>query len=220
MGQIGIRCSHCERRFTVLAMHFLVKSAFGRTAAAIGVLALTACSSTPKVEKTLTTAYREGMPGGTLVETYRLTVTVAAIDPINRKLTLTAADGSQNVFTAGAGDEHFDKLRVGDHAHATVTRVLIVLLGEDAAALEEGPIIPAVLTPEDARSGLLKSDAMQRTARIGTVDRKLRQATIVLADGASKTFPIRKDVDPRQIKSGEEVVIRSSSTVVLTQDKP
>lgn len=205
-------------------MHLLIESASGRTAASIGVavvgvLALTACSST-KVDKTTTTIYREGMPGGTLVETYNISVTVAAIDPETRKVTLTAPDNSRNIFTAGAGDENLTKLRVGDRAHATVTRLLVVYLGKDDAAFEEGPIIPAVLTPEDAKSGVLKSDGTQRTAKVGTVDRKNRLATLVFSDGTSKTFPIRKDVDPHQVKSGQDVVIRTSSTVVLKAGNP
>jgi hypothetical protein len=206
-------------------MHFLIQSAFGRAVAAtgcavVGLAVTTSCSSPTKAERTTTPAYREGTPGGTLVETYRLVVTVGAVNPVTRKLTLVASDGSQNTFTAGAGDETLEKLRIGDQVRGTVTRVLVVLLDKDNAALEEGPILPAVVSSEDARSGVLRSDTVQRTARVGAVDRKRRQATLELADGTSKTFPICKEVDPRQVKKGREVVIRTSSSVVLGLENP
>ena len=183
-------------------------------------LALTSCSSTPKVEKASTVAYREGMPGGTLVEAYQIPVTVAEVDATARKVTLVAPDGSRNIFAAAPGDPAFDRLRAGNRFEAAVTRELVIFLGQDRAAVEQNPITPAVFTPADAQSGVLRSETVQRAARVEAVDPKRRQTTLVFPDGVSKTFPIRKDVDPHQIQPGAEVVIRTSSWVVLTLEKP
>jgi hypothetical protein len=95
-----------------------------------------------------------------------------------------------------------------------------VLLDSDKSAMQEGPILPPLVTPEEARSGVMRSETMQRVASVIAVDRKRRQATLKLEDGASKTFPIRKDVEPRRIKKGEEVLIQTSSQVVLASAQP
>ena len=210
-------------------MHSLFKKVSGPTGtticAALAVLpalllALTSCASAPKVEKTSTVAYREGVPGGTLVEAYKIVARVTRIDAASRKVTLAAPDGSRNTFTAGPGDRVFDQLRAGDRAQALVTRQLVVLLSKNNAAPEEGPVLPPVLTPADDKAGVMRSDTLQRAARIGAVDRERRQATLKFPDGTSKTFAIREDVDPRRVKAGAEVVIRTSSSVVLTPEKP
>jgi hypothetical protein len=183
-------------------------------------LAFTSCSSAPKVEKATTVAYREGVPGGTLVETYNITVRVTDIDAASRKVTLVAPDGSRNTFAAKPTDRTFGRLRVGDQVQATVTREVVVCLRRDGAALSNGPLITVDLAPDSAESGALKSETVQRTATIGSVDSKRREATLVLPDGASRALPVRKDVDLQRLTPGEEVVIRSASAVVLTLEKP
>jgi hypothetical protein len=184
------------------------------------LLALTSCSSSPKLQKASTVAFREGMPGGTLVETYKITVTVTEIDPASRKVTLVAPDGSRNSFTAGPGDRSFSQLRAGEQAQATVTRQLVVFLRKDGAALSEGPVIAAALAPPGAESGVLKSDTVQRTAKVGSVDQENRQVTLEFPDGTAKTFVVRKEVELQGVKAGEVVVIRTTSAVVLTLEKP
>src|SRR5690349_13021703 len=97
------------------------------------LLLLTSCSSTPEVQKATTTDYRKGLPGGTLVETYKVTLTVANLDAASHKVTFVAPDGSRNTFTAGAGDRSFHKLKAGDQVQATVIRQLVVFLRKDGA---------------------------------------------------------------------------------------
>ena len=210
-------------------MSFLSKKVSGPAAAlqglAVAVLAATpivfgSCSSEPKVEKTSTVAYREGVPGGTLVERYQITATVSAIDAGSRKVTLTAPDESRNTFTAAPTDRTFDQLRVGDPVRATVTRQLVIFLRRDGAPLSNGPAIAADLAPDAANSDVLKSDTVQRTATVAAVDPKRRRATLRFADGTSRSFPVRKDVELQGVKLGEEVVIRTTSAVVLTVEKP
>ncbi len=184
------------------------------------LLTFTACSSAPKVEKTTALDYRAGVPGGAMVESYKLNVTVGSIDPASRKVTLVAPDGSRNTFTAPPGDRAFDRLKTGDQIQVTVTRQLVVFLRKNGAPLNENPAITATLAPESAESGIARSDTVDRVAKVGSVDRKRRQATLDLPDGTSKTFAVRKDVDLSQIKPGEEVVIRTTSAVALAPDVP
>jgi hypothetical protein len=178
------------------------------------LLTFTSCSSAPKVEKTTTTAYRQSVPGGTLVETYKITALVKAIDPADRKVTLVASDGSANTFTAGPKNRAFDQLRAGEQVQAAVTRELVVFLRKDGAPLTDNTLLSTAVN-----SGALKSDTVQLIAQVGIVDRKRRQVALQFPDGTSKSFTTRKDVDLQRVQSGEEVVIRTTSAVVLTLEK-
>src|SRR5215468_5031767 len=95
---------------------------------AAALLLFASCASKPEDERNTSTAYREGVPGGTWVESYRIPVTVAAIDPTSRKVTLVASDNSRNTFTAPPDFKGFDQLRVGDKIEAAVARELVVFL--------------------------------------------------------------------------------------------
>ncbi len=183
------------------------------------LLAFTSCASAPKVKKASTVAYREGVPGGTLVETYKIAVTVADIDPGIRKVTLVAPDGSQNTFTALPSDRTFDQLKVGQQVQTTVTRQLVVFLRKNGVALNSAPIIEAGLAPDIAASDVLKSDTVQRVAKVSAVDRKHRQATLDFLDGTTQRFKVRRDVNLQQVQPGDQVVIRTTSAVVLTLER-
>ena len=209
-------------------MHSLFKKASRLTEAIVGavpallpalLLTLAASSSAPKVEKASTLAYHEGVPGGTLVETYKITVTVGEIDAASRKVTLVAPDGSQNTFTALPSDHTFDQLKVGEQVQATVTRQLVVFLRKTGVALNNAPMIEAGLAPDIAGSDVLKSGTVQRVARVGAIDRKRRQATLDFLDGTSQRFNVRRDVNLDQVQPGEQVVIRTTSAVVLTLER-
>ena len=178
------------------------------------VLSLVSCSSTPKVEKTTAMAYEEGVPGGTLVEKYTVKTIVAGLEPWHRKVTVVAPDGSRNTFAASADFKDFDRLQIGDPVQAAVTRQLVIFLSKDA------PRHNAATAAENPSPGVLRADTLQRTAKVGTVNTKRRQVVLLFEDGTSKAFLVRKDVDLRQVKPGDEVIIRTTSSVVLSRVKP
>lgn len=183
------------------------------------LLVLTSCASGPKVEKVTTAAYQQGVPGGTLVETYKITLTVAEIEAASRKVTLEAPDGSRNTFTALPSDRTFDQLKVGEQVQATVTRQLVLILRKSGVALNSAPMIAAGLAPEIAGSDVLKSDTVQRVAKVSAIDRKRRQATLDFLDGTSQRFNVRKDVNLELVQPGDQVVIRTTSAVVLAVER-
>src|SRR5215471_4847560 len=96
------------------------------TVSAAAALMLSSCASRPEDERNTSSAFREGVPGGTWLESYKIPLTVAAIDPASRTLTLVASDNSRNTFTAGPDFKEFDKLKVGDQVQAAVARELVI----------------------------------------------------------------------------------------------
>ena len=105
------------------------------TSLAVTALALAACSSTSSTpaslgETTRSTIYKEGVPGGVLVETTKLKATVVAIDKTERTVTLAVEDGRQKSIKCGPEVINFDQIHIGDHVKATITSELAMALAD------------------------------------------------------------------------------------------
>jgi hypothetical protein len=195
-------------------LHFVVP------AAAAALLFIFSCASKPEDERNTSTAYREGVPGGTWVESYRVPVTVAAIDPASRKVTLVASDNSRNTFTAGRDFNDFDKLRVGDQVQAAVARELVVFLRQHEIPPKADTSVAKALLKDGEQSGILKSDTVEKTATVTAISPAQGHATLQFADGTTRDITVRRDVNLYNEHVGEEVVIRTRSAVVLNLEKP
>ena len=187
---------------------------------AAAALMLSSCASKPEDETNTSTAYREGVPGGTWLETYKIPLTVAAIDPASRTLTLVASDNTRNTFTAGPDFKGFDNLKVGDQVQAAVARELVIFLPEHGLPPEADTSAAKALIKDGAPSAVLKSDPVEKTAKVTALDRTQGQATLQFADGTTRTVKVRNDVNLYKFEPGEEVVIRTRSAVVLNVEKP
>jgi len=184
------------------------------------LLCFVSCASKPEDAKNTSTIYRQGVPGGTWVESYKIPVTVAAIDIPTRKVTLVASDASRTTFTAGPDFSGFDQLRVGDQFQAAVARELVIFLrqhgmppGADTSAAKE-------LIKEGEHSGVLKSETVEKTAKVTAINPNQGEARLQFADGTTRNITVRRDVNLWSFKPGEEVVIRTRSAVVLNLEKP
>ena len=190
------------------------------TVSAAALLLLVSCASNPEDEKNTSTAVRQGVPGGTWIESYRVPVTVAAIDPASRKVTLVASDKSRNTFTAGPDFKGFEQLRVGDQVEAAVARELVIFLPKHGTPPAADISAAKALIKEGDQSGILKADMVEKTATVVAVKPYQGQATIKLADGTTHDIVVRSDVNLVKVQAGEEVIIRTRSAVVLNLEKP
>lgn len=184
------------------------------------LLTFTSCSSTPKIEPTTTAVYQQGVPGGIIVETYKNTATVTAIDAANRKVTLVTQDGRKETFKAGPEVVNFDQIRIGDQVKATLTEQLAVYMAKDNPPASEGEAALVALAPKGAKPGGMMAQTVQVTAKVTAIDLKHHKATLKLPDGTTKTVAVRKDVDLTQRQVGEEVVIRCTEAIAIAVEKP
>jgi Cu/Ag efflux protein CusF len=181
-------------------------------------LILTGCSTTTKVDKTTITTSQEGVPGGTLTQTYQTTATITALDPATRQVTLTAPDGSENTFKAGP-KVVLDQIKAGDEVKVTVARELAVYLNPNDLPAPTGPAAMVRATP-GVRPGVLMADAVELTATVESVDLAKHEATLHISDGRTGTFKVRQDADLTQVKPGTKVFIRIGSAAAIMLEKP
>ena len=188
----------------------------------VGFLTLSACSTTstpPPAKAKRATAFQEGVPGGVIVNTLKVSAKVTAIDTSNRKLTLLGPDG--NRFTVKLGPEavNFDQIRVGDLVNATVTEELVVYLDEEGASGPDGSAGVVALAPKGAQPGGLVAETIQVTATVRAIDRSNRTATLQFEDGSTKIFPVRDDIDLSRRKVGEMVVFQHTEMIAISVEK-
>ena len=184
------------------------------------LLGLSACSSTPEGHGVTVVAAEKGVPGGIMVDTFRLTATVTGIDAANRKVTLVTPDGKKTTVKAAPEVINFDQIHVSDQLKLTVTEELVVSLAKPGAASRDGAASLVALAPVGAKPGALMADTVQITAKVTAIDLKRHKATLQFPDGTTHTVAVRKDVDLTQRRVGEEVVIRSTETFAILVEKP
>jgi Cu/Ag efflux protein CusF len=187
------------------------------------MLAFTSCSSTsstPTGQAATGVAYKEGVPGGVVVETYKMTATVTGIDADNRKVTLVTPEGKKTTVKCGPEVINFDQIHVGDQLNVTATEELAVFVRKNGEPANDGEAAAVALAPVGAKPGMLMANTVEVTGTVEAIDLAHRKATLRFTDGTSKTFKVRKDVDMTKGKIGDEVVFRTTEAVAISVEKP
>jgi hypothetical protein len=187
---------------------------------ALSLLLAVSCASKPSDDKNTSSTYRQGVPGGTWVENYKIPVTIASINRAAHKVTIVASDNSKNTFTPGPDFKGFDKLKVGQKCQALVARELVVFLRSEGEPPAADVSIAKKAKKDGDYSGLLTSGTVEKIARVSAIDPAQGQATLQFADGTTRNVNVRTDVNLHNYKSGAEVVIRTRSALVLELAEP
>jgi phage baseplate assembly protein gpV len=166
------------------------------------------------------TVIQFGVPGGVMVNTYKETATVTAIDPATRKVTLVKTDGTQDTFIAGPEVANFAQIEVGDQVKATVTDKLLMFVPKPGESSSGGAATAVALAPLGEKPGGVMADTVEFTAKVTAVSLWHHTATLQFPDGSSKTFDVRPDVTLTKETVGTEVVIRTTEAVAVSVEKP
>ena len=185
------------------------------------ILAVTSCTTEHVVTKGPDLiAFKVGTPGGVMVNTYKETATVTAIDRATREVTLVTKDGTKSIVKAGPEVANFAQIEVGDRVKATVTDQVVIFVRKPGEPSGDGASGVVALAPLGEKPGGLLADTVEITARVKSVDLKRHTATLQLPDGTSKTFDVRPDVDLTKETVGTDVVICTTEAVAVSVEKP
>jgi hypothetical protein len=110
---------------------------------------------------------------------------------------------------------NFDQVEVGDLVTATVTEELVVALADPDAPLADAEAAGVSLAPVGAKPSGIVADTVRVTGTVTAIDPQARTATLRFADGSSRTFPVRPDVDLTRRKPGEQVVFQVTRRIAL-----
>ena len=187
------------------------------------VFSFTSCSSTTTPPPGVGSAridYTKGVPGGVIVQTFKTTVTVTAIDQAKRTATFLGSDGKKFQVTVGPEAVNFDQVHVGDRINATVTQKIVTALQKEGSNADEGTVAAATSAAKGDQPGVLAAGSMQITAKVATIDSIKRTATLRFENGSTQILPIRDDVNLSRIKLGEQVVFRVTEMTAIWVEKP
>jgi len=185
------------------------------------LLTLISCSSTPPpAVGSARITYTKGVPGGVIVQTFKTTATVTAIDQAKRTATLQKSDGMKFMVKAAPEAVNFDQVRLGDQVNATVAQKIVAHLDKENIASDDGAAAVVPLAPKADQSGRLVAENTQVTGKIIAIDTGRRTATLRFEDGSTETLPVRDDVDLSRRKVGEQVVFRVTEMIAIWVEKP
>jgi len=162
----------------------------------------------------------EGVAGGAIVQTFRLTATVIGINKASRKLSLLSEDGIKQTVSVGPDAVNFGQIQVGDTVKVEATEELVISVAEPGDPVRSGTAEVVTLAPKGAKPGGVVAEVTQVTATITGLDRQKRSASLRFEDGSSRTVAVRADVDLSRYKVGDKVVFSLTEMVAIRVQKP
>ena len=184
------------------------------------LLLTTACTPTRTGGTTTPATAQSAEPGAIVVETTGMTATVAAIDKLNRRITLVAPDGRRATYKVSKDAINFDQIRVGDRVIATVTEELAVFLRKAGTPPSVGEGAEVALAPKGAKPGVVMAETAEVTARVVAVDAMSRRVTLQFVDGTTKTVRVNPDINLANVAPGDAVTVRITEALAILVEKP
>ncbi|CAD5377926.1 conserved hypothetical protein [Pseudomonas sp. OF001] len=189
----------------------------------VGITLLGACASQPDDQPLTSTLSQSavvaaGVPGGIIIEEEKVEATVVAIERSKRTFTLQDRQGNRRTVQAPPEMRNHPQLEVGDRVTATTRVESAIYLREPGKGDEESMKGAAMVMtpPEGSKPGLLVSSTRASTAVIKAIDPTAHTATLQFADGSSRTYQMRPDVEVKPEYVNREVMIRQDSELAVT----
>src|SRR5262245_59502961 len=108
-------------------------------------------------------------------------VTIQAIDPATRSITLRAENGDEDTFTVGPEVKRFNELKVGDKIRATYYEALVFQLRKPGSASAPSGDTAAAGRIKEVPGGAIGTQ-QTRTVTVKAVDMKAPSITVVTPD--------------------------------------
>ena len=176
-----------------------------------------ACAPTPPAP-TVTTTISETPTGAEVVETIKLTATVAGINYDTRQIVLKGPGGGDVTYRVDKSVVNFDQIKVRDQVKATVTEKLAVFLSKEKPA-SAGAAAAVALAPKGAMPSAVVAGTAEVTATVTAVDAKARKVTLQFVDGSSDTVTVGNAVDMSKVGVGDSVTAQLTESIALAVEK-
>lgn len=196
----------------------------------LAALTFSACCSSskcepkcaPKIENKATslTAIQPGVAGGASVDTYSQTATVTGIDLATRNITMVTKEGKKITYKAGPEVVNFNQIEVGDQVRAVIAEQFVIFARKAGEPADDGAASVLVKAPLGEKPAVMVSNTEEVTAKVKSIDKEHQKVALLFADGTSKTFKVRQDVDLTKYAAGDEVVFRTTEAMAISVEKP
>jgi hypothetical protein len=181
------------------------------------MLAVTSCSKEHKKSTAKNQPVEIGRMEAVAITT---TATVAAVDPVNRTVTLQASDGTVGTYKLGKEVRNFKQIKVGDMVKVTVLESMAIFMGPSDVKPSIDAVQTVALAPKGAKPGMLMTNTAEAVARVDAIDTANRTVTLIGVAEVPRTLTVGPNVNLANVTVGENVIVRYTEAVAIAVEKP
>ena len=160
-------------------------------------------------------------PGVVQADVVRLTATVEGVDQSNRTVTLKSAGGRSTTLKVDKAVKNLDQIKVGDKLAAEYIDAIAVYVrraGTPPAVTETAAV---ELAPKGKKPAGIAVETTEITAAVENINYDQRLVTLRGPAGNARTLRVDPRVERlRDVKIGDELVIRHTEAVAIAVMKP
>jgi hypothetical protein len=160
-------------------------------------------------------------PGAVVVDVVAVEATVDAIDYDKRIITLKGPEGNLRAFKVKKEIKNFDQIKAGDKIKAEYIESTAVFVSKSKTPAGADETVDVVTAPKGKKPAVLAVDTVEVSAKVEAIDYKKRTITLKGPEGNVSTFKVDKRVKRlKEIKKGDDIVLRHTEAVAITVVKP
>jgi Cu/Ag efflux protein CusF len=144
-------------------------------------------------------------------------VTIQAIDPATRSITLRAENGDEDTFTVGPEVKRFNELKVGDKIRATYYEALVFQLRKPGAASAPSGDAAAAGRIKEV-PGAAVGTQQTRTVTVKAVDMNAPSITVVTPDGRTVTRKVGDKKNLEGVNPGDRIDITYTQALIVNAE--
>jgi hypothetical protein len=191
----------------------------------LGTSLLLACSTEPandtlNIQKSSSSAFAEGVPGGAYSLVEKLNATVLKIDHAALTATLMDDKGNKRSLAIDPEIKNIELVQAGDRINITKVQETQLFLRGRAPVAEMGNAERIISASTASKDGLLKSTNEEFEVVVHAVDLVKRQFTLRYPDGSLKTIMARPDITLTESSVGRVGVMRQKTAISVTVIAP
>jgi Cu/Ag efflux protein CusF len=141
-------------------------------------------------------------------------MTITAIDPATRSITLRSEKGDEDTFTAGPEVTRFNQLKVGDKIRATYYESLVFQLRKPGAPSAPNVGVVAGGRIPEAPGGAMGAQQTM-TVTVKAVDMNLPSITVTTPDGRTVTRRVGEKKNLEGVNPGDRIDITYTQALVV-----
>ncbi len=154
-------------------------------------------------------------------EVVKITATVQDIDYAKRTVELKGPEGNVATFKVDKSAVNFDQVKKGDQVNVEYLESVAVFVTSKGGPPEADVAAMVALAPKGQKPAGVVAQTMEIKAKITAIDQDARTVTLEGPLGNSRTFKVDKSVTGlKDVKVGDDVVLRYTEAVALTVTKP
>jgi hypothetical protein len=158
--------------------------------------------------------------GVVIAERTTVAATVEDIDRSQRTVTLKGQEGKSVTLKVSDQVRNLDQVDVGDTVQAEYLKAVAIVVLPSGASAASGETRAVKVAPRGGTPAATVVETKQITATVEAIDYDTREVTLRGPGGDSRTVVVDPSVERlRDVKVGDEVVVRHTEAVALTVKK-